>query len=161
MDWSWLLFALAAVMVLVGVAGTVLPALPGPVLVLLGLLLAAWTEDFVHAGAWTVTTWILLTGLTFLVDFAATALGAKRLGASRRAAVGAALGTLLGMFFGPWGLILGPFLGAVIAELTVHRDVGRAGRAGVGAWIGFVLGGLGKLVLVGAMLASYAWSRWT
>ncbi len=160
MDWSTLLFlALAAAMVLIGIVGTVLPAMPGPVFVLGGLLLAAWAEGWVYLSGWGIGLLVGLTALTFGVDFAATALGAKKLGASPRAALGAALGTLAGLFFGPIGLILGPFVGAVIGELTLHRDVEQAGRAGFGAWVGFVLGTVSKLAIVGTMCGIFLASR--
>lgn len=159
MWWDWLLLGLAVVMVLVGFVGTVLPALPGPLLVLGGLCLAAWTEDFLYVGAWPLAGIAVLAGLTFVVDFGATALGAGKLGASRRAMIGAALGALAGLFFGIPGILLGPFVGAVIGELTEHRNLPQAGRAGIGAWLGFLLGSVGKLVLVMCMIGIYAGSR--
>ena len=89
------------------------------------------------------------------MDFVAAALGAKHLGASPRAMTGAALGTLLGLFLGLPGLILGPFVGAVLGELSVHRDLGRAGRAGVAAWIGFAIGTAVKVALAFSMVAIF------
>ena len=92
---------------------------------------------------------------SYAVDFVAAALGAKHLGASPRAMTGAALGTLLGLFLGLPGLILGPFVGAVLGELSVHRDLGRAGRAGVAAWIGFAIGTAVKVALAFSMVAIF------
>jgi uncharacterized protein YqgC (DUF456 family) len=153
-----LLWVLAALLVLVGIAGTVLPALPGPALVLGGLVLAAWIDGFVHVGSGWIAILAVLTALTYAVDLAATAFGAKRVGASRRAIVGAALGTLVGLFFGLPGLLLGPFVGAVIAEYSVRRKLGEAGRAGLGAWLGIVLGVAAKLALVFSMLGIFAFA---
>lgn len=154
------LWLLAAALVAAGIAGTVLPALPGAVLVFAGLALAAWADGFVHVGALTLTGLGVLAALTYAVDFAATALGAKKLGASRRALVGAALGALVGLFFGLPGVLLGPFIGAVLGELSEQRDLLRAGRAGVGAWLGLVLGAAAKLALVMTMLGVFAVSWW-
>ena len=153
------LLVLALLLVVVGVVGTVMPALPGPVFVFGGLALAAWTEDFLFIGAGTLALLAVLTAGTFLVDFVATALGAKKLGATPRAATGAALGALVGLFFGLPGVIIGPFAGAVLAELSQSRTVHEASRAGVGAWIGMVFGAAAKLALVFTMIGLYAVMR--
>lgn len=154
-----MLWALAVVMVLAGLAGVLFPALPGTPLIFAGLLLAAWTDGFVRVGVGTVVVLGILTVATLLVDVAAMALGMKRLGAPRRAAAGAAIGVMAGLFFGLPGLIVGPFAGAVIGELTSHRDLGRAGRAGVAAWIGFIIGTIVKIGLAFAMVGIFltAW----
>ena len=107
--WMWLL---AALLVAIGVAGSVLPALPGVPLVFAGLVVAAWADDFQKVGWFVLSLLALLTVLSFLIDLAATALGAKRVGATRLAVIGAALGTVLGIFLGLPGLLLGPFAGA-------------------------------------------------
>ena len=149
------LWILAVLLVLIGIAGTVLPALPGPALVFGGLLLAAWIDGFAHVGTGTLVGLGILTALTYGVDLAATAFGAKRVGASPRAIVGAALGTVVGLFFGIPGLLLGPFVGAVIGEYTVRRKLGEAGRAGLGAWLGIVLGVAAKLAVIFSMLGIF------
>ncbi|MBW2234827.1 MAG: DUF456 domain-containing protein [Deltaproteobacteria bacterium] len=156
MEWetaAWL--ALAAIVVVVGIVGTVAPAMPGAVIVLAGLALAAWAEGFVYVGPGALAGLAALTVLTYVVDFAATALGAKKLGASRRAGVGAALGALVGLFFGIPGVIIGPFAGAVLAELTAQSTLEQAGRAGLGAWIGLVFGTAAKLALVFTMIGIF------
>ena len=89
------------------------------------------------------------------MDFVAAALGVKRLGASPRAMAGATIGSLLGLFLGLPGLIVGPFAGAVVGELTMHRDLARAGRAGVAAWIGFAIGTAVKVALAFSMVAIF------
>ena len=151
-----LLWILAALLVLVGLAGSVLPALPGVPLVFIGLFIAAWAGDFAR-GSWpTLLLLGLLTLLSFVIDFAATALGAKRVGATRLAIVGALLGTLAGVFLGLAGLIIGPFLGAVIGELLSHGQVQQAARAGVATWMGLIFGTLAKLALVFTMLGVFA-----
>lgn len=153
-----LLWILAVVLVAVGIAGAFLPALPGALLVFVGLVLAAWADGFVHVGAGTIAILAVLTASTYALDFVAGALGAKRFGASGRAMIGASIGALVGLFFGIWGIILGPFLGAVAGELTVRRDLRGAGKAGIGAWVGVVAGTLGKVAIVFVMIAVFVLS---
>lgn len=150
-----LLWIAAAVLVIAGIAGLVLPAIPGAPLLFLGLVAAAWAEDFVYVG-W--LTLIILGGLCLLayaVDFAAGAFGAKHFGASNRSVVGAALGTLVGLAFGLFGVLLGPFAGALIGELTLNRDLRIAGRAGLGATLGLALGTAAKIALAFMMIGIF------
>ena len=149
----WLL---ALLLVGIGLAGSVLPALPGVPFVFLGLLLAAWAGDFERVGAFPLVVLGLLTLMSFVIDLAATALGAKRVGATKLAVVGAALGTLAGLFLGLPGLILGPFVGAVAGELMSHGQVQQATRAGIATWVGLLFGTLAKLALVFTMLGLFA-----
>jgi len=151
-------YLVAALLVLVGIAGSVLPALPGVPLVFSGLLIAAWTDDFARVGVVTLVLLGLLTLVSFAIDFAATAMGAKRVGATKLAVVGAALGTLAGVFFSIPGLILGPFAGAVIGEMLSHGELQRATRAGVATWVGLLFGTLTKLALVFTMLGIFAFA---
>jgi len=151
--WIWLL---AVVLVVVGIAGAVLPALPGVPLVFAGLLAAAWADDFERVGVVALVVLGLLTVLSFVIDFLATVLGAQRVGATRLALLGAALGTFIGLFFGLPGLILGPFAGAVIGELVSHGRVQQATRAGLATWVGLLFGTLAKLALAFTMLGVFA-----
>lgn len=150
-----LLYVVATLMVVVGLIGIVLPALPGSLLIFAGLLLAAWADGFARVGAWPLVAIGLIAVASYFVDFAATALGAKKLGASPRAMIGAGLGTLLGLFLGLPGIIIGPFLGAVVGELTTHRDLAKAGKAGLAAWIGFAIGTAVKVGLAFLMVAIF------
>jgi uncharacterized protein YqgC (DUF456 family) len=156
-----LLWALAAVLVLAGLAGLILPALPGAPLLFGGLLVAAWVEDFSYVGGGTLAILGGLALLTYGVDFVASALGAKRFGASNRAIIGAAIGALVGIFFGLPGILLGPFVGAVVGELTGQRGPRDAARAGVGATVGLALGAAAKLALAFSMLGIFALARFT
>ena len=156
MSVEMLWWVLALLLVVAGIAGSVLPALPGVTLVFLGLLLAAWIGDFQQVGPFPLVVLGLLTLLSFVIDLAATALGAKRVGATKLAVVGAALGTLAGLFLGLPGLILGPFVGAVAGELMSHGQVQQATRAGIATWIGLLFGTLAKLALVFTMLGLFA-----
>jgi uncharacterized protein YqgC (DUF456 family) len=155
MDTTVLLWVLAGILMLIGLAGTVLPLLPGIPLMLIGMLVAAWAEDFTRITWVTLVILGVLMALSFVVEFVAAALGVKRTGASRQAITGAALGTLLGFFFGFAGLLLGPFIGAVAGELLARRDASAALTAGLGAWVGFVLGAVAKLAVAFTMLGVF------
>jgi uncharacterized protein len=155
MDLATLLYLIAALLILVGLAGTVLPALPGLPIVFGGMLLAAWAGDFQTIGGWTIAVLALLTLLALALDFVAGLLGAKRVGASKLALVGAALGTIVGLFFGLLGLVLGPFVGAVLGELAHGREAGTAAKVGVATWLGMVVGAVMKLTLAFVMLGIF------
>jgi uncharacterized protein len=155
MDATVLLWILAVVLVLAGLAGLVLPLLPGPVLLFAGLLLAAWIEDFVHVGAGTLTALGIMAALTYACDVAGTAFGAKRYGASRRAILGAAIGGLAGLVFGLVGILIGPFIGAVIGEFSSGPGIRAATRAGWGATVGLALAAAAKLALGVAMIGVF------
>lgn len=150
-----LLYVLGFALVIVGLVGIILPALPGHVLILAGLVIAAWADHFTRVGVWTLVVMGVIAAASYLVDFAAAALGAKHLGASSRAMIGAGLGTVAGLFLGLPGIILGPFVGAVIGELTVERDLRRAGKAGVAAWIGFAIGTAIKVAMAFLMIGIF------
>jgi hypothetical protein len=149
------LWILAVVLVLVGLAGSVLPGLPGVPLVYGGLIVAAWADGFERVTWLTLVVLGLLTALCFAIDLVATALGAQRVGATRLAIVGALFGTVVGMFLGIPGLILGPFVGAVAGELISHGRMQQATRAGFATWLGLVFGTLTKLALVFTMLGIF------
>ena len=153
-----LLYGLAALLVIVGLLGVVLPALPGLPLVFAGMLVAAWAGGFEEIGVFTLVVLGLLTLVSFLVDFWATAHGAKRVGASRKALVGAVLGTFAGLFFAPIGLFIGPFVGALVGELLHGRELRAAARVGFGTWLGIVLAIVLKLGLAFAMLGIFAFA---
>lgn len=142
-----LIWITAVLLVAAGLAGLVLPALPGPLLVFAGLLLAAWAEGFAYVGTKTLIALGIMAALASLADYVAGAFGARRYGASYRSVAGAALGAVVGIFFGLPGLLLGPFIGALVGELAERRDLIAAGRAGWGATLGLVLGTAAKLAL--------------
>src|SRR5262249_48151698 len=149
------LWILAVGLVLVGIVGTVLPGVPGAILVLAGLLLAAWIDGFARVAVGTLGGLAVLTLITYALDFVATVVGARRFGTSWWGILGALVG-LLGSFpFGFAGFLVGPFLGAFAAELIARRDVRQAGRAGLGAWLGLLLGTAGRLALVLAMVGIF------
>lgn len=150
-----LLDALAVLLVVAGVIGTVLPVLPGAILVFAGLFVAAWADDFARVGTGGLAIVGALGLASLAVDFLASILGAKRVGASPQALAGAGLGTVVGIFFGIPGLVLGPFVGAVLGELVARGGLARAGKVGLATSIGILLGGIAKLVLAFAMIATF------
>jgi len=151
-----LIHVLAALLVLAGLAGLIVPMLPGAPIIFLGLLLAAWADDFEYVAFAGLTLLGVLALLTYLVDFAASAFGARRFGASPRAAIGAGVGGIVGLFFGLLGVLVGPFVGAVVGELTARRGIEDASRAGFGATLGLAVGAALKIALAFSMLAVYA-----
>jgi len=155
MDWTIWWWILAGTLIIVGLAGTVVPALPGVPVVFAGLLLAAWADGFVTVGWGTLTVLAVLTALSVIIDLLAAAFGAQRLGASQRAFWGATLGAMVGIFFGLAGIILGPFIGAVAAELSDGQGARQAGRSGYGAWLGVVVGTAAKLAIAFLMLGIF------
>lgn len=155
MDTTLLLWILAALLVLAGFAGLMLPALPGAPLLFAGLVVAAWVEDFAYIGTGTIIVLAVLAALISAVDFVAGALGAKRFGASPRAVTGALIGGVVGLFFGLPGVLLGPFAGAVIGELSVRSDLNAATRAGFGAALGLLVAAVAKIALAFTMIGVF------
>jgi uncharacterized protein YqgC (DUF456 family) len=151
-----LLWCLACALIVAGIAGNVLPAVPGIPLVFLGLLLGAWIDHFQKVSGWSVGILAALTVLALGVDIVGTAIGMKRVDASREALVGSVIGALLGLFAGVPGLILGPFVGAVIGEFIARRDLYRAGRVGAASWLGMVFAAAIKLAVSVAMVGIFA-----
>ncbi|HTP40476.1 MAG TPA: DUF456 domain-containing protein [Steroidobacteraceae bacterium] len=153
------LWCLALALMLAGLAGTMLPALPGLLLIYGGIWLAAWLDGYARIGWITLTVLGALTVLGLVTDVVSGLLGARRVGASPQALWGSTLGGLVGLFFGLPGLVLGPFTGAVAGEWLARRELGQATRVGFGTWLGLVFGALVKLVLaitmVGIFIADY------
>jgi len=150
-----LLWIIAGMLVVAGILGTVAPALPGPVLVFAGLLMAAWIDGFENVGWAPLTVLGVLTALSFVADIVATGAGAKKAGASKQAVIGAAIGTIVGIFFGIIGIIAGPFVGAAAGEFLAKRDLIRAGKVGYGTLFGLVLGAAMKIALALAMVGVF------
>lgn len=149
----------AALLVGLGLVGLFLPGLPGAPLILMGLILGAWANDFTYVGLWTIVVLTVLAGLTYAVDFWATMFGAKKFGASKRAIIGALIGAIAGLFLGLPGVIFGPFIGAVVGELLAQKDLRQATRSGIGATIGLVLGAALKLAMAFAMIGVFLVAR--
>lgn len=153
------LVVIAAVLIAVGLVGAIVPALPGIPLIFGGIWLIAWADRYQHLGMWWLLGIAVIGTTGLVVDLLAGALGAKRVAASRKAVWGALLGTVIGLFFGIPGLLLGPFVGAVVGELAAGNSVLRSAHVGVGTWIGLLFGTLVKLVssLMMVALAGAGW----
>ena len=154
-------WVLAIALIIVGVAGTFLPILPGVLLVFGGMLLGAWIDGFQRVGWVTLVILGILTLLVFVVDVVAGLLGAKRVGASKLAIVGAGVGTIIGLFFGLVGILIAPFIGAVVGEVIARGQLAPAARVGFGTWMGLLVGALAKLALVLAMVGVFVTSYLT
>jgi hypothetical protein len=150
------LYLLAAALILGGLAGTVLPMLPGIPMIFGGIWLAAAVDGYRHLG----TGWLLAIGFLgafgVAIDFIAGTLGAKRVGASARALWGATIGAVVGMFLGIPGLVFGPFVGALLGELSAGNGVLRSAHVGAGTWVGLLVGTLVKLVISLVMVGLFA-----
>jgi uncharacterized protein YqgC (DUF456 family) len=150
-----LLWVLSAALIVLGVAGTVLPALPGTALGLAGIVLGAWIDDFVHVSVGTVVVITVLAALAWVLDYVAGLLGARRAGASTRALVGAAIGTVAGLFMGLVGVLFMPLIGAAIGEYLAQRDERRALKVGVATWLGMMVGLIAKVVIAFMMIGIF------
>jgi uncharacterized protein YqgC (DUF456 family) len=150
-----LLWIVAVVLIVAGLVGTVLPALPGTALAFVGILLGAWIDGFTRVSHWTVAICSVLMLLAWAADFVSATLGAKRAGASRLAIAGAAIGTVAGLFTGLVGLLVLPLVGAAIGEFFADRDAARAARVGAATWIGLMLGTIVKVVITFAMVGLF------
>lgn len=150
---------LAIILLIVGAAGTVFPALPGLPLMFGGAWLLAYSSDYQIVGSFSVLILGVVCAIGMAMDFMAGVLGAKYTGASKEALWGAFIGGLAGLFLGLVGLVLGPLLGAAIGELLAKRNVLLAGKVGIGTFIGFIVGTVAKigaaLVVLLVVLAQY------
>ncbi|MGH8213608.1 MAG: DUF456 domain-containing protein [Rhodanobacteraceae bacterium] len=158
MDLSLLWYVIAGILILVGLAGTVLPVLPGVPIMYAGMFLAAWAGHFARVGAATLILLAVLAAISVALDVIAGALGAKRVGASSRAQWGAFLGAIVGLFFGIPGLILGPFIGALIGQFTSGGGLSHSTRVGFATWIGLLFGTVAKLALSFTMLGVFVFA---
>jgi uncharacterized protein len=158
-----LLNAIAAVLIVVGLVGAIVPVLPGIPLIFAGIWLIAGVDGYRHLGLGWLLGIAAVGAVGLVVDLIAGALGAKRSGASPRAVTGAFIGTVIGLFFGFTGLILGPFLGAVLGELSAGNTVLRSTHVGISAWLGMIFGTIVKLVsslmMVALLCAGWWWNR--
>lgn len=154
------MWAISVVLVLLGLAGTVLPLLPGTLLVWAGLLLGAWIDDFTRVSVPTVVFITLLAALAWALDFVAGLLGAKRVGASRLALLGAAVGTVAGIFMGLVGVLFMPLVGAAVGEYWTQRDQQRAAKVALATWFGLLLGIVAKVVMSFVMVGVFLVALW-
>ncbi|HEY9110165.1 MAG TPA: DUF456 domain-containing protein [Rhodanobacteraceae bacterium] len=156
MDWNILWYAIAGILIVAGLIGSILPNLPGIPVMFGGMLLAAWVGHFQAIPVWVIVFLGVFATFSVVFDFLAGIYGAKRYGASRAAVWGAFIGTIIGLFFGIPGIILGPFVGAVVGQLASGSRVEHATRVGFGTWIGLLIGTAIKLATAFMMLGAFA-----
>jgi uncharacterized protein len=153
MDVVW--WSLAVLLIVAGIAGAVLPALPGPLLVLAGVALGAWIDGFTRVGGAVVAIVAVLAVMAWILDHAAGMLGAQRVGASREALWGAAIGTVVGLFAGFVGVLFLPLVGAAIGEYIARKNHGQALKVGIATWLGIMAGLVAKVVIVFMMVGVF------
>jgi hypothetical protein len=153
---SFFLITITVVLMIVGLAGSVLPMLPGAPLILLGAFIYAWYTNF------TVVTWAVLIVLlalmllSQLLEYVASMIGAKKFGASRWGIAGAFCGGFIGLFLGGIaGIIIGPFLGALLFELFYGKTIKASLQIGLGTVVGFVGGAIGKFIIALTMIGIF------
>ncbi len=157
MDINWLWIA-ALLLIIIGFAGTVLPALPGLPLIFAGLWLGAHIDQYTHVNGWVIVLLGCMTAGAMALDFLAGLMGAKRAGASKQALIGATVGAILGLFFGLIGIFVGPFIGAFLGEYLARGRLGDAGKVGLGTWLGIVAGAVVKIATAILMMATFAFA---
>ncbi|WP_294589552.1 DUF456 domain-containing protein [uncultured Bacteroides sp.] len=143
-----LLIILGAICMIIGLAGCILPMIPGPPVAYAGLLLLHFTEKAQFTTA-QLLTWLFIIILLQVLDYFIPMLGSKYSGGSRWGTRGCLIGTVAGLFFMPWGIILGPFLGAFLGELLGGRKTGQALKSGLGSLFGFLFGTVLKCIVCG------------
>ena len=147
-------------LILIGLAGTLLPLLPGTLLVWGGVLLGAWIDDFTRVSVGTVVIITVLALLAGVLEFVAGLMGAKRVGASKLALVGAALGTVAGIFMGLVGVLFMPLVGAAIGEYWSQKNQERAAKVALATWLGLIVGMVAKVVLSFVMVGIFLVALW-
>jgi uncharacterized protein len=154
---------IAAALIALGLAGAVAPAVPGIPLIFIGIWLIAGVDGYHHLGYGWLIAIVAVGAAGMTVDLLAGALGAKRAGASKQAVFGALCGTVVGLFFGLPGLLLGPFLGALLGEFASGSSVLRSTSVGIGTWLGLIFGTIVKLItsvtMVALLGAAWWWNR--
>jgi uncharacterized protein len=143
------------IIMLVGLAGCVLPMLPGTPLVFAGIYIYAWLTDFTIISQNLIIFFLILTIISVLIEYISSSIGSKKFGASKLGFLGAFVGAVIGVFFAPWGLIIGPLAGALIGELIVGKKIKEAVHSGTGAVIGFFGGTLLKIVTAVVMIVLF------
>ena len=148
-------WVVSGLLIALGVAGTVLPALPGVIFVLAGIVLGAWIDDFTRVSSWTVGVLSVLAVVAWAMDYVAGLMGAQKVGASKQALIGAAIGTVVGLFMGLVGVLFMPLVGAAAGEYLAQRQSHRAIKVGIATWLGLMVGLITKVVVVFMMIGIF------
>ncbi len=155
-----ILWSVSAALIVIGLAGTVLPLVPGTLLVWGGILVGAWIDDYTRVGIGTVVIITAIAVLAWALDFVAGLMGAKRAKASKLALVGAALGTVVGIFMGLVGVLFMPLVCAAIGEYWSQRNQQRAAKVAFATWLGLMVGMVAKVVLSFVMVGIFLGALW-
>lgn len=146
---EWLLIISGVLLMLLGVIGCVLPVIPGPPLAYGGIILIHLTSK-AHFSTQFLIVWGVIVTLVTILDYFIPVWGTKKFGGSKRGVWGSMIGLVVGLFFfPPFGIIVGPFAGAVIGEITAGNDSRSALKSGLGSFIGFIFATLLKLMVSG------------
>ena len=153
------LIILGILLIIAGLAGTIHPAIPGLPMMFAGTVSLAYAHDFQYISGWTLGIAAVIMVIGMAMDFVAGLLGAKMTGASKKALWGAFIGGVLGIFWMPFGVIFGPLVGAAIGEYIEVKDSYKAGKVGVGTFVGFIVGTVAKIgcALVMILLVALAY----
>lgn len=154
-----ILIVLSIICLLTGFLGCVLPALPGPPVSYVGLLLLHFT-DRVQFSTFQLLVWLGLVALSLLLDYLIPMWGSKYSGGTKWGSWGAFAGSIIGLFFLPYGLLLGPFLGAMIGELLGDKGLSVALKSGIGSLLGFLFGTILKVILCAYFIVVFFTSLW-
>lgn len=146
------MYGVAFLLILVGVAGTIVPALPGIPMIFAGAWLIGYMEDYQYFGWGTLIALGVLTVISLIIDWVSQTMGAQKAGATKLGLSGAFLGTIIGIPFGLVGIFLFPVLGAFIGEMIGHRDMRKAGKVSWATWIGMIAGIAAKLAIAFIMI---------
>jgi len=160
---TWLeiiLFISALIIMFIGMLGVILPVLPGTPLIFIVALVFSILTDFTYLSAQTIILLGILAVISVILDWVAGVLGVKKMGGSKAGMFGAFIGMIVGMFLpgvGIFGFVIGAFVGAFLLELLVNKESKKAFRAGLGSFIGFLVGGVLRLVIGAAMIGIFVW----
>ena len=150
-----LILIVCYIIMLVGLAGCILPILPGTPFVFAGIYIYAWLTGFTIISRNLIIIFLILTVVSVVIEYISSSIGSKKFGASKLGFIGAFVGAIIGVFFVPWGLVIGPLAGALIGELIVGKKIKEAFRAGGGAVLGFFGGTFLKIVAAFVMIALF------
>lgn len=148
------LIIVAGILIVVGFLGCILPVIPGVPLSYIGILLLHFTSK-VQFSTQFLIIWAVIVIAVQVLDYFIPIWGTKHFGGTKWGTIGSAIGVVVGLFFGPWGIILGPFAGAVVGELLYGRKTGEALKAGFGSFVGFLTGTIAKLIVSGFLIYYY------
>jgi len=160
---TWLeiiLFVSALIVMFIGMLGVILPILPGTPLIFIVALVFSILTDFTYLSAQTIILLGILAVISVILDWIAGVLGVKKMGGSRAGMFGAFIGMIVGLFLpgvGIFGFVIGAFVGAFLLELLANKESKKAFRAGLGSFIGFLAGGVLRLVIGAAMIGIFVW----